>query len=110
MIVGAGPAGLECAYMAARRGHEVHVYDKRDEIGGTLNQAKTAPYGDDELWTCVEYQQVMCEKAGVNFKCDMKLGEDISLESLRDQYDSVFLGIGLFYYCVDFTVVKDFTF
>ncbi len=34
MIVGAGPAGLECAYMAARRGHEVHVYDKRDVIGG----------------------------------------------------------------------------
>jgi 2,4-dienoyl-CoA reductase (NADPH2) len=40
MIVGAGPAGLECAYTAARRGHEVHVYDKRDVIGGTLNEAK----------------------------------------------------------------------
>ena len=66
-IIGAGPAGLECAYMAARRGHEVHVYDKRDVIGGTLNEAKNAPYGDDELWTCIEYQKVMCEQAGVNF-------------------------------------------
>ena len=36
MIVGAGPAGLECAYVAAQRGHEVHVYDKREELGGTL--------------------------------------------------------------------------
>ena len=64
MVVGAGPAGLECAYMAARRGHEVHVYDKRKTVGGTLNEARNAPYGDDELWTCIEFQQAMCAKHG----------------------------------------------
>ena len=47
MIVGAGPAGMECAYVAAQRGHEVHVYDKRDAVGGTLLAASRAPYGDD---------------------------------------------------------------
>jgi 2,4-dienoyl-CoA reductase (NADPH2) len=84
MIVGAGPAGLECAYTAARRGHEVHVYDKRDVIGGTLNEAKSAPYGDDELWTCVEYQQTMCEKAGVTFHLGTEVTDELIEEELPD--------------------------
>ena len=84
MIVGAGPAGLECAYMAARRGHEVHVYDKRDVIGGTLNEAKNAPYGDDELWTCVEYQKVMCEQAGVHFHLGTEVTDDLIEEEMPD--------------------------
>ncbi|MGD9012361.1 MAG: FAD-dependent oxidoreductase, partial [Desulfobacterales bacterium] len=84
MIVGAGPAGLECAYTAARRGHDVHVYDKRDVIGGTLNEAKNAPYGDDELWTCIEYQKVMCEKAGVNFHLGTEVTDDLIEEEMPD--------------------------
>lgn len=94
IIAGAGPAGLECAYMAARRGHEVHVYDKRDAIGGTLNEASKSPYGDDELWTCVEYQKVMCEKAGVEFH----LGTEVTEELIQDETpDSVVLATGPVY-------------
>jgi len=94
MIVGAGPAGLECAYVAAQRGHTVHVYDKRDVIGGTLNEARNAPYGDDELWTCVEYQKVMCEKAGVEFH----LGTEVTAELIEDEMpDSVVLATGPVY-------------
>jgi len=94
MIVGAGPAGLECAAIAARRGHEVHVYDKRDVIGGTLNEAKNAPYGDDELWTCIEYQQVMCEKAGVT----LHLGTEVTAELIEEEMpDSVVLATGPVY-------------
>jgi 2,4-dienoyl-CoA reductase (NADPH2) len=84
MIVGAGPAGLECAYVAARRGHEVHVYDRRDVIGGTLNEARHAPYGDDELYTCIEYQKVMCEKAGVTFHLGTEVTEDLIEEEMPD--------------------------
>jgi 2,4-dienoyl-CoA reductase (NADPH2) len=94
MIVGAGPAGLECAYMAARRGHQVHVYDKRDAIGGTLNEARNAPYGDDELWTCVEYQKVMCEKTGVEFHLGTEVTEDLIEEEMPD---SVVLATGAIY-------------
>jgi 2,4-dienoyl-CoA reductase (NADPH2) len=94
MIVGAGPAGLECAYMAARRGHEVHVYDKRDVIGGTLNEARNAPYGDDELWTCIEYQKVMCEKAGVEFHLGTEVTEALIEEEMPD---SVVLATGPVY-------------
>jgi 2,4-dienoyl-CoA reductase (NADPH2) len=94
MIVGAGPAGLECAHVAARRGHEVHVYEKREVIGGTLNEARNAPYGDDELWTCVEYQNVMCEKAGVHFH----LGTEVTEELIEEEMpDSVVLATGPIY-------------
>jgi 2,4-dienoyl-CoA reductase (NADPH2) len=94
LIAGAGPAGLECAYVAAQRGHEVHVYDKRDTIGGTLNEASKSPYGDDELWTCVEYQKVMCEKAGVEFH----LGTEVTEEIIEDEApDSVVLATGPVY-------------
>jgi 2,4-dienoyl-CoA reductase (NADPH2) len=94
MIVGAGPAGLECAYVAAQRGHEVHVYDKRDVIGGTLNEAKNAPYGDDELWTCIEYQEVMCKKAGVEFH----LGTEVTDELIEEEMpDAVVLATGPVY-------------
>lgn len=94
MIVGAGPAGLECAYMAARRGHEVHVYDKRSGIGGTLNEARNAPYGDDELWTCVEYQQAMCAKHGVQ----LHLGAEVTEQLIQDELpDTVVLATGPVY-------------
>ena len=94
MIVGAGPAGLECAYIAAQRGHEVHVYDKRDVIGGTLNEARNAPYGDDELWTCIEYQEVMCKKAGVEFH----LGTEVTDELIEDEMpDTIVLATGPVY-------------
>jgi 2,4-dienoyl-CoA reductase (NADPH2) len=94
MIVGAGPAGLECAYMAAKRGHKVDIYDKREQIGGTLIEASKAPYGDDELWTCIEYQKIMCEKAGVNFH----LGKEVTEELIEDEMpDSVVLATGPVY-------------
>jgi len=98
MIVGAGPAGLECAYVAAQRGHEVHVYDKRDVIGGTLNEAKNAPYGDDELWTCIEYQEVMCKKAGVEFHLGTEVTEDLIEEEMPD---SVVLATGPIYSTIE---------
>ena len=94
MVVGAGPAGLECAYVAARRGHEVHIYDKRDVIGGTLNEASKAPYGDDELWTCIEYQKKQCEDAGVQFHLGTEVTGDLISEELPD---SVVLATGPVY-------------
>jgi 2,4-dienoyl-CoA reductase (NADPH2) len=84
MIVGAGPAGLECAYVAAQRGHEVHVYDKRDELGGTLLEASKAPYGDEELMTCVSYQKKMCEMAGVEFHLGTEVTDDLIQEEMPD--------------------------
>jgi 2,4-dienoyl-CoA reductase (NADPH2) len=94
MIVGAGPAGLECAYVAAQRGHEVHVYDKRSELGGTLNEASKAPYGDEELMTCVNFQKTMCEKYGV----ELHLGTEVTEDLIQDEMpDAVILATGPVY-------------
>ncbi|MBN1276757.1 MAG: FAD-dependent oxidoreductase [Deltaproteobacteria bacterium] len=94
MIVGAGPAGLECAYVAAKRGHEVHVYDKREELGGTVLEASRSPYGDEELMTCPGYQKKMCELAGVNFH----LGTEVTDEMIQDVLpDTVVLATGPVY-------------
>ena len=67
LVVGGGPAGLECAYVAAQRGHEVHVYDSNKEIGGQIIPASKAPYGDEELYGMIDYHKAMCKKTGVNF-------------------------------------------
>lgn len=94
MIVGAGPAGMECAYVAAQRGHEVHVYDKRDDLGGTLLEASKAPYGDEELMTCVTYQKTMADKFGVN----LHLGTEVTAELIEEEMpDAVVLATGPVY-------------
>lgn len=104
MIVGAGPAGMECAYVAAQRGHEVHVYDKRGEFGGTLLDASRAPYGDEELMTCVNYQKTMCKKAGVEFH----LGEEVTEQLIADEMpDTVVLATGPVYPVIEGSEDRD---
>jgi 2,4-dienoyl-CoA reductase (NADPH2) len=94
MIVGAGPAGLECAYVAAQRGHEVQVYDKKEQAGGTILQASKSPYGDDELMTCINYQKTLCEKYGVQFH----MGTEVTEEMIQDEMpDTVVLATGPVY-------------
>jgi 2,4-dienoyl-CoA reductase (NADPH2) len=91
MIVGAGPAGLECAWVAAERGHEVHVYDTREEMGGTIIEASKAPYGDDELYGQIRFARTMCEKSGVEFH----LGTEVTPELIEEEMpDSVVLATG----------------
>ena len=94
MIVGAGPAGLECAYVAAQRGHDVHVYDKREELGGVVTEASKAPYGDEELYGVIRFHQAQCEKAGVNFHLGTEVTEELIEEELPD---SVVLATGAKY-------------
>jgi len=72
----------------------VHLYDKGEEIGGTLLEASKAPYGDGELMTCVKYQKTMCEKYGVEFH----LGAEVTEELIQDELpDSVVLATGPVY-------------
>ncbi|MBI9012397.1 MAG: FAD-dependent oxidoreductase [Clostridiales bacterium] len=93
-IVGSGPSGLSCAYYLSTLGYEVDVYEKNALPGGVIR------YGGPEYRlpeASVINDITMIEKAGVNFICNSELGKEISLETLRDQYDSVFLGIGFSY-------------
>jgi len=65
MIVGAGPAGMEAARVAALRGHDVYLFDKENQIGGTLNIAAAVP-GKDKLRWIVEYYAHTLPKLGVH--------------------------------------------
>ena len=90
-VVGAGPAGLSCAYQLARRGYGVTVYEASDKPGGML------------LWGIPRYRlpaDVLAGEIqkiadlGVEIKCDTRVGKDVSLDELRGQYQAVFVSIG----------------
>ena len=63
-VVGAGPAGLTAATVAAERGHEVHLFDAAAAIGGQLNMAKVVP-GKEEFHEMLRYLATRVEDTGV---------------------------------------------
>ncbi len=91
VIVGAGPAGLTAAYYLAREGHAVTVYDAMPAGGGMLR------YGIPEyrLPKAVLDQEIdLIHKMGVEFKFNTRIGSDVGLDRLIQEYDAAFLGIG----------------
>jgi len=91
-IVGAGPAGLSCAYFLARLGYRPAVFEATLRPGGMLVQAIPAYRLPREI---VAREVRMIEGMGVEIFTNMILGEDFTLKSLRAEgYDAVFLGVG----------------
>ncbi len=91
-VIGAGPAGLSCAYFLARLGYRPKVFEAEPRAGGMLVQAIPAyRLPREELAREIR----MIERLGVTIETNAKLGRDFTLQSLRDQgYDAVFLGVG----------------
>ena len=90
-IVGGGPAGLSAAYQLAVKGHAVTVMDMMPEMGGMLR------YGIPEyrLPKAVLAAEVASIAAlGVEMKNNVKVGADVTLESLRADYDAVLVAVG----------------
>lgn len=92
-IVGAGPAGLACAHRLAMHGHDVTVLDGRAKPGG-LNEFGIATYKTVDGFAEREVDWLL-QIGGITVQTGKKLGREISLADLRDEYDAVFLGIGL---------------
>jgi glutamate synthase (NADPH/NADH) small chain len=92
-VVGAGPAGLACAHRLALHGHEVTVFEARPKPGG-LNEYGIAAYkvADDFAQREVAF---ILSVGGISIEYDKRLGRDLSVAALREQFDAVFLGIGL---------------
>lgn len=64
LIVGGGPGGMEAAWVAAARGHEVVLYEKENELGGQINLAYKLP-GRDEMDGLVRWRKNQLQKYGV---------------------------------------------
>ncbi|QFT82530.1 NAD-dependent dihydropyrimidine dehydrogenase subunit PreT [Roseovarius sp. THAF27] len=92
-VVGAGPAGLACAHRLAMHGHAVTLYDARPKPGG-LNEYGIAAYKTADGFAEREVDWLM-QIGGITLENGKALGPDLSLDTLRDQFDAVFLGIGL---------------
>ena len=71
-VVGAGPAGLTAATVAAERGHEVHLFDAAPAIGGQLNMAKVIP-GKEEFHEMLRYLATRVEDTGVQLHLNCKV-------------------------------------
>jgi len=89
-VVGAGPAGLACATVAARRGHRVSLFDKADEIGGQFNMAKKIP-GKEEFGASLDYYSVEIDRSGV----DLQLNSRVTAEDLAG-YDEIVMATGVY--------------
>ncbi|KUF11185.1 NAD(P)-dependent oxidoreductase [Pseudoponticoccus marisrubri] len=92
-VVGAGPAGLACAHRLAMKGHAVDLYDARDKPGG-LNEYGIAAYKTPQDFAAREVEWLM-GIGGITWKGGQSLGRELALETLRAEYDAVFLGVGL---------------
>lgn len=92
-VVGAGPAGLSCAHRLAMHGHDVTIFEARPKAGG-LNEHGIAAYKTTHNFAQLEVDFVL-GIGGIEIKNNQALGKDISVEQLRDEYDAVFIGVGL---------------
>jgi 2,4-dienoyl-CoA reductase-like NADH-dependent reductase (Old Yellow Enzyme family)/thioredoxin reductase len=90
MVIGGGPGGLNVAWVAAKRGHTVHVYEKRSELGGQLIPG-SAPGHKAELRSLIRFQKKQAELFGV--QCH--LNHEARVEDIQTvQPDVVVLATG----------------
>lgn len=90
-VVGAGPAGLSCAYFLAVKGYKVKVFEAQSHGGGMLRYGIPA-YRLPKNILDKEIENI--EKMGVEFFYSKKLGVDFTVSSLKNEYDAVFLATG----------------
>ena len=95
-VVGAGPAGLACATVAAQRGHEVVLFESADRIGGQFNLARKIP-GKEEFDETLRWFRYRIAETGVQ----LRLSTTATPDALAD-FDEVVLATGVVPRAVDF--------
>ena len=83
MVIGAGPAGMEAARVAAQRGHRVTLYDKASKTGGAFNLAAVPPH-KQELTRVTKYLTTQLTKAGVELRLQTEVTDAIVTEEKPD--------------------------
>jgi formate dehydrogenase major subunit len=90
-VVGGGPAGLAGAYYLAKNGHAVTIYEAEEKLGGLLRYAVPEFKIPNKV---LDYEIDTILKLGIEVKCQHRLGQDISMDELNNQFDAVLLTIG----------------
>ncbi len=89
-VVGAGPAGLSVATIAAGRGHKVTLFEANSQIGGQFNIAKEVP-GKEEFHETIRYFKKQIALTGV----DLKLNTRVSVADLKGKFDEIIIATGV---------------
>ncbi len=92
-IIGAGPAGLACADVLVRNGVKPVVFDRYPEIGGLLTFGIPSFKLEKDV---MRNRQRVFSEMGVEFRLNTEVGKDVELQSLVDEFDAVFLGVGTY--------------
>lgn len=92
-VVGAGPAGLSCAFNLAKEGVEVTIFEKETKGGGLMTYGIAAYKVTPEF--CEGEVKYITSIGGIDIKYNQELGKDFHLKDLQTNYDAVFLGIGV---------------
>lgn len=91
-VIGAGPAGLSCAYFLAADGYKVTVFEKQKKLGGMLTLGIPSFRLEKEI---VDSEIDVLEELGVEFKTGVEVGKDITIPELRkDAYKAFYVAIG----------------
>lgn len=90
-IVGGGPSGLSAAYFLSLMGHEVHIYEQKNFLGGMLRYG-IPNYRLPRTLLQEEIDRMLSRGVQVHF--GQTVGKDLSILSLREKYDSVYIAIG----------------
>ncbi len=92
MVIGAGPAGLECAIAANQRGHQVTIYEQSDHIGGQL-VAMSKEINSEELIDLLRYYETQLSKLGLEVKLNTEVTRRL-VRQLKEEVDAVVLATG----------------
>lgn len=92
-VIGAGPAGLSCAHVLSREGVDVTVFEKESKGGGLMTYGIAAYKVTPKF--CSDEVDFITSLGGIEIKYNHELGKNISLDQLQQEYDAVFLGMGV---------------
>jgi NADPH-dependent glutamate synthase beta subunit-like oxidoreductase len=90
-VIGAGPSGLACAFQLARYGYGVTVFEGLPKAGGMLRYGIPVYRLPREV---IDAEIDAIARLGVDIRCGVKVGQDVSFDELRKDYDAIYVAIG----------------
>ena len=91
-IIGAGPAGLSCAYYLATKGYYPVVFEKNEKPGGMLTYGIPSYKLEKDV---IDAEIEILKELGVNIKCGVEVGKDVTIASLREEgFKAFYIAIG----------------